>query len=346
MAAVLLGGCKPISFLSVDLSSPGSEELPDSVQTLLLLDRAVDHRFTDDPSDTIQLRFFERQFTVDTILYDLAASDTLIRTLGHLLYESGRYDVIIPIDRFPMKDSFNLYSDSMSWEEVERLTSLYQTDAILSLDYHKTEVSTGVEREAYADWENASTNYIYGAGMKVAYIAQFRVYDPRNREVVRSHFLVDTLYWNDRDLELKALFRRFTYVKPALVESGIAAALRLSERIAPRWVTSRRALFLKGHPVLRAAAPLAMEYRMEEALAAWSAAEATATSKSLKSKLLFNMAVAYEMRGDLNEAIRLGVKSYETMYRQVTHNYLITLGNRRALLQPPRNNDVPPSSNP
>jgi hypothetical protein len=56
-------------------------------------------------------------------------------------------------------------------------------------------------------------------------------------------------------------------------------------------------------------------------------------SKSLKSKIEFNLALAYEMQGDLNEAIRWGGRSYNSFYRPVTYNYLKTLKERKSLYE-------------
>lgn len=332
LLALFLGGCRTTSILTVDLSSPGPEEISDQIQSLLLINRAVDRRFTDDPSDTIQLRFFEKRFSLDTTIYDLQASDTLLQTLGTLLFESGRFDIVIPVERFPMKDTLHPFSEPMSWNEVEKLTSDFRTDAILSLDYHKTDISTSYERESLRDAESGAFFNIYEPTMQISTTAQFRIYDPSRRDEVPSHFLIDTLYWRSADYSLTEVLRRFTYVKQGLTESGIVAALTLSEKIAPHWVTSKRVVFLTGNKALRNAAPLVAEHRWDEALALWEAAAAQTRAKGLLSKLQFNMALAMEMQGDLNEAIRRGVQSYNTMFRKVTYDYLETLKKRKELL--------------
>lgn len=188
-----------------------------------------------------------------------------------------------------------------------------------------------MEKESFMDWEIEDRTDIYKAGMVVAYTALFRIYDPANRIGMRSHIIADTLHWWGEDYTIKGLFNWFTYVKPALVESGISASLAFSEEIAPRWNRSRRAIFISGNRELRRSAFLVDEHLWEEAALAWGNSLANARSKSLKSKLLFNMAVASEMSGDIQEALRLGVESYQTMYRRVTYIYLQTLEERRKL---------------
>jgi len=52
-------------------------------------------------------------------------------------------------------------------------------------------------------------------------------------------------------------------------------------------------------------------------------------SKSLKSKAEFNIALGHEMLGDIDSAIDWALKSYDTMYRTNTYNYLETLKFRK-----------------
>jgi hypothetical protein len=52
-------------------------------------------------------------------------------------------------------------------------------------------------------------------------------------------------------------------------------------------------------------------------------------SKKLKSKIEFNLALSFEMTGDIDKAIEWGAKSYKTYYRNSTSKYLKILDRRR-----------------
>ncbi len=331
---LLLGSCTSIRYLPVELASPAQEPLPDDIQSLTLVNRAADRRFTNDPSDSIQLRFYEAQFNLDTIIHDVASTDTLLQSLGVLLFETGRFDVVIPEERFLMKDSLNPYSGSMSWEDAERVTREFKTDAVLSLDYFTTQIFTDYGKEmAYADYGEI-LQAVYGAGMKIGYVAHFRVYDPRNKALITNLFIADTLTWDDWDYDLNTLFRRFTPVKKGLQEAGIAAALQLSGKIAPVWNMDRRAYFDRGSKVLRQTKGMVENHDWELARGIWLEAAEKSKSGTTKSKYEFNIALAGEMLGDLDEAVRWSLRSYETMYRPVTYRYLEILKLRKRLLNP------------
>jgi hypothetical protein len=333
LVSLIWVACRPISYLTVELSDPPKEELPADIQSLTLVNRAVDQRFTDVQTDTLQLQFLKSQFQVDTVIYDISAADTLMDALGVLLFESGRYDVVIPEDRFLMKDTLNYFSSVMDWEQVESLTRAFNTDAVLSLDHFKTGVNTDFVRESrWNDIEGVFDPAHYAAGMSVTYVAQFRVYDPQNRNSLFSYFLTDTLIWQDWDYDLKNLFKRFTPVKTGMTEAAVVSALTLADRIATNWNSYKRAYFSSGNQILQETNPLVLENDWAAAREKWTEAVGQTRSKSLKSKLEFNIAVSYEMEGLLDEALRWGLRSYETMFRQVTFEYLNILKKRKSII--------------
>jgi hypothetical protein len=326
----LLAACQPFRYLTIDLSDRAKEELPSGIQSLTLINRAVDKRFTNDPADSIQLRFYESQFNLDTVIYDVQAADTLLKALGNLLYESGRYDVVIPENRFLMKDSLNLYSSEMDWKTAEELTNLFRTDAILSLDFYKTTINAAFGSKKVMDQATLDYFPYYLAGLDVNYAANFRLYYPVKKDLLISYFLADTLQWVGSEFDIKKLFKGMTSVKNALSETAVAAALNLSGRIAPTWNSYRRAFFTSGNRSFKQTQSLVFSNKWGDALSAWMEMLEKTRSKSLQSKMEFNIALAYEMKGELDEALRWGVRSYNTYYRPVTYNYLKILQQRKS----------------
>ena len=223
---VTLTSCRSVSYLTIDLTEPPKENLPDAIQSLTLVNRAVDKRFTNDPRDTIQLRFYESQFNLDTLIYDVQAADTLMKALASLLYESGRYDVVIPENRFLTKDTLNQFSQEMSWSEAEDLTKRFNTDAVLSLDYYKTRILGAFGKIKNVNWDAYSENTVYLADMRISYIANLRLYYPLKKDYMLSYFLTDTLEWVSDHFDMNLLFKSFTKVKDALSETAISAAFR------------------------------------------------------------------------------------------------------------------------
>ncbi len=325
----VLFSCVSTKSLLIEIPQKSKNELPKNIQSLLLVTRIVDDSYTDLDADSLQKLFYLQQFDYDTIINDIQAVDTTLKALGELLFESGRYDFVIPENRFLDFEKNAFITKEMPWDEVKTLCKTYNTDAVMSLDYMKTRVSTNYDKSSTFDAGSNSFMNIAEAQMQISYEAIFRVYDPRIEKVIQRQLMRDTLYWQDSDYTLNALFNRFTPVKKALTETGIAIALSLSNQISTKWRPERRSYFVKGDANLKQASPLVNTNQWETAINLWKETVENAKSKSVQSKAEFNIALGYEMLGDIDSAIEWALKSYNTMYRTNTYNYLETLKRRK-----------------
>jgi hypothetical protein len=321
--------CTTTKSLVIEIPKKSKKELPQSIQSLTLVNRTITNSFTNLDPDSLQKIFYRHNFNYDTIVNDIQASDTTLKALGELLFESGRYDFVIPKNHFlkPYKNSFP--NTALPWKKVRELCETYNTDAVLSLDYLKTRVSTNYTKESFYDQELDGFFWVSAAHIKIYYEALFRVYDPIEEKIVLEEFMRDTLYWNDMNRTVEELFREFTPIKTALNETGISIALDFSEKISTTWNKEQRIFFCKGDERLKQAAQFVDEGKWETAMVLWTGITKDSKSKSAKSKAEFNLAVGCELQGNLDNAINWALKSYNTMYRQVTYNYLKTLKKRK-----------------
>lgn len=325
--------CVSTKTLTIEIPERSKNELPNSIQSLTLVNRTVDDSFSNLNTDSLQKIFYLQNFNYDTIINDIQASDTTLKALGELLFESGRYDFVIPENRFLEFDKNSFLNVPMSWEETKELCEIYDTDAVLSLDYFKTRVTTDYKKESFYDPVRDGFAWALFADMKISYEALFRVYDPVREEIIMREFFRDTIVWEDAAGSTDELFKRFTPVKTALSEVGIAIALDFSGKISTTWRRESRKLFVKGDANLKQAALFAEDNKWETAMNLWMGTLKNTNSKTIKSRAEFNIAVGHELQGDLNDAITWALKSYETMYRQVTYDYLEILKRRKYTLK-------------
>ncbi len=330
MLLALLGySCVSTRSLLIEIPEPAPENLPASIQSLTIASQAVNKKFNDLPADSLQKIFYEKRFNYDTVIYDFQMADTTLQALGDLLFESGRYDYVIPRNRFMNGSKSSNFAQPLPWETVRELTREFDTDALLSLEHLGARVITDFGNESFYDPFQDGFYSAASAQMKIQYEAQFRVYDPKEEKIVLNKFLRDTLYWEDADVSTRNLFSKFTPVKKALSEAGIAIALDLSERISVIWRTERRTYFGGREENMQNAGQFAQNGNWQTALNLWEETAVNSKSKSRISKAQFNVALAYEMTGNLDEAIDWALKSYKTMYRPLTYEYLQVLKRRK-----------------
>lgn len=327
--------CVSTRSLLIEIPEKAKSELPENIQSLLLITRAYNDSYSDLEADSLQKLFYLQQFNYDTVIYDLRTIDTTLKALGELLFESGRYDFVIPENRFQPTGNLVAMAVEMPAGEIKEWCETYKTDAVLSLDFFKTRVITEYDQLVNFDQENNSFYDFAHAKMKVSYEALFRIYDAEKEGVIYRKFLRDTILWEASDRTTSALFSHFTPVKDALAETGIAIALDVSAEISPVWRTENRKYFVTGDENLKSATVLVDSNQWETAIGLWKNLAGTARQKSVKSKAEFNVAVGYELTGDIDAAIQWGLKSFETMYRTQTYEYLEILKNRKNELQKP-----------
>jgi len=333
LLAMAIISCVPTRTLLIDIPLPAQQELPSSIQSLTLVSQAINDNYTNVSADSLQSLFYKKNFNLDTVVYDFQMADTTLKALGELLFESGRYDYVIPEDRFSASSATLGMTNEMPWEKVSWFCETFQTDALLSLDHFKTKVITRYKNKTYFNPFQGGFYSAATASMKIYYEALFRVYEPIEKKVLLRQFISDTLYWEDQDVSTSNLFKRFTSVKDALSETGIVAALELSEKIAARWRPERRKYFTAGKVLFREANQLAEQGEWQTAISKWKEIAENSGSKIRKSKALLNMALGYEMLGDLDRAVYWALESYKTMYRPLTYEYLEILKKRKTELK-------------
>ena len=327
--ALIVFSCATTKTLTIEIPKPAVNNLPENIQSLTIVNRTVDENYQDHNIDSLQNIFYRSQFKLDTVIYDLQAVDTMLKALGELLFESGRYDFVIPANRFLEFDKNASPNYEMPWDEVKDLCERFDTDAVLSIDYYKTQVKTNISQENFYNPINSGFFNLILAQMQINYEVLLRVYDPVNEKIILSEFQCDSLFWKDDDATTRSLFSHFTPVKQALVETSIAVALDFSEKISTNWYEEQRSIFVKGKSVFERPGNMALNGEWFQAITLWEQIAESSKSKTEKSRAEFNAAVGYEIIGDLDQAISWALKSYNTMFRPLTYEYIEKLQKRK-----------------
>ena len=86
---------------------------------------------------------------------------------------------------------------------------------------------------------------------------------------------------------------------------------------------------MTGNSRFKKANRLAEQGNWLDAVQIWEEVAENTSSKTMLSKVQLNIALGYEILGDIDNAIGWALKSYETMFRQMTYEYLETLKKRK-----------------
>jgi hypothetical protein len=327
--------------LTIETAKPAKEQLPDNIQSITLLNRSMNWQFSNYDEDSLQIYFFRKSFQLSKIALDSTASDTTLLALSALMPESGRYQIVVPVNRnlsrstprngfvgeidsrLPHEFSYGLIPDTLNPSTVIQLCSEYKTDALMVMEKFSTKVMTDYSHE------RRGINDFYYASIDLKYDAYFRIYKPGSKNPVKVLNVVDTIYWESSDYTIERLFKKLPTIKQALINAGIKVALDVDERLSPTWSQEKRGYFLfeskkdQGQKLMKE-----QNYTAAEKLFSQLAGS---PNRKTRSKAEYNLALLNELNGDLEEAIKWGVKSFNSMYRHQTEAYLNTLKNKLEL---------------
>jgi hypothetical protein len=332
VAAVAFASCKSnFAVLTIENARPARHELPADIQSITLMNRSMNGQFENFREDSLQLYFFRRGFQLSKVVLDSTAADTTIKALAELLYESGRYDAVVPLERNISRDlGYEFLPDTLSPELVSQYCRDYNTDALMVLERFSTKVMADYTEEKYRDATN-SVNRSYYASLDVKYDAFFRVYKPGAKTLVKEIAVVDTIYWESADYTQVRLFSKLPMIKAAIISAGIKIALEVDEKLSPVWTPERRGYFLFKSTGDRGQ-QLVNENNFAEAENFWTEM-AQSKNKKTRSKAEFNLALMSELNGDIDGALEWGLKSFYSYYRYQTETYLKKLQARKETIQ-------------
>jgi hypothetical protein len=322
-----LYSCSSLKNISIEVAVLPEFPISEDVQSIALLNRSMNLQFTNSKSDSIEKILIGKKMLMDTVFRDSIVADTAIQVAAKALFESGRFDVVVPKVRNILRNDNNEIGEPLNFNFINGICKDFNVDALLILENFSENLST-----KYYLIRDEGTYYggqEFNATTDVESRSEWRLYRPVEGKLALRFQLRDSIFWDISRYTIKDLYSQMPRTKEALIGGGIAAGLKISRLIGQNWITQTRYYFMTGNPDIDAAVPLIMENKWEEAAAIWTK-YATVESKRVRGKVEFNLALASEMSGNLDLAIEWGLKSFKTKYSKAIEVYLKNLDTKRS----------------
>jgi hypothetical protein len=296
-------------------------KISDSIQSFTILNRSLTPEFQNFNEDSLQISFYKQNFSVNKILLDSTASDSTIKTLGDILFNSDRFDIVIPVERNIYRLlPFTQTPEPLSWNYVQSICDQFQTDALIVLENVAMRTVTNYQTQTeLIDYSYEKTFY---ASIDFYSRAHWRIYDPKKKQIIVDYKMnEDTLFWDSYEYDLTRTFSKLPSIKEAATETGIKIAQDFGAIISPNWTEENRYYYVLNDPEIDESVKFAAKGDWNSALQNWLLF--TEKGNSVKrSKIMLNIALAYEMTGDLSKAIEMAKESQKIYYREITNLYL------------------------
>jgi hypothetical protein len=326
--SVLLSSCMTTQVVPVpiDQMEPGKVNLPEKVRKVALL--SSNFKFA---IDTLGQYYnynsrLRKASAAENKGIDSIAVTKCFESLRKNLLESGRYDEIEVYPYSEIKPHKGKNAVPLSQPFVSMICKEDNTDAVVSLEMlsYFYSINSG----------NRQAKIPQIADVKITAI--WAVYLPGKTEPLDRFKYADKITWNEnRQKEAQNKSTVPSRVEGIKLASDHAAKNYLP-RLAPYWAKSERRIVSLDGTEWDKAKSLAQKYKWSEAEKIWRSLEKT-NNKKAKGAASLNLAVAWEMLGDYNQAEKWCKESANLAnsgeLKKLTVDYAKLLRERRAITE-------------
>lgn len=313
-----LVACSSLKKIGIQVAIQPEYPIGEDIQSLALLNRSMTRQFTNFKTDSLERILIRNKMSFDTIFQDSTAADTTIQVAARALFESGRFDAVVPKERNVIRTDTNEINKPIDIAFINEVCRDFKVDGVLILEVFGERLDTKYYLNTYYEPRE------YSAATDIAFFSEWRLYRPDNLKPVIRFQVGDSIFWKATGLSVEDVYSQMPRTKEALIGGGIAAGLKMSGYISPNWANQIRYYYSTGKDEIDAAIPLIKNNKWAEAAAIWTKYEPV-YSGTIKSKIEFNLALAAEMAGDIDLAIEWGIKSYKSRYTRTIEVYFKSL---------------------
>jgi len=285
-----MSSCVSYEKFSIEVLKPAKFSLPLDIQKIAIVSRNLKYE-----NDTLQYyQVKNRQLIKDKIRYnsDSMAVTTCIDSLADKLLAQKQFDsiLILPVNSFPVSRVKEIRPGREEW--YKNISNKTGVDGLIMLDMFSCFYSYSKSDEYTSPKANVITSNIW------------TVYNAHEQKIIDRFAQVDTLYWDGTNEDGRYKRLQIPAKKEAIVLAAGVIGENYSKHISHSWTMVYRDIMGCSKPDMREAAKLAQKGKWEDASAIW---QKYADSKNKRNKIiaLYNLALANEMNGNIDQALEL-----------------------------------------
>lgn len=271
----------------------------------------------------------------ETIMGDHIGSEYCQRGLAETLNNSPRFSAVIIQGEGLKGTGTRIFPRPLSWERVEQICKKYRVDALISLETFDSNIDIRIDKrmikKKVKDKKTKEKIKIkvprYYAKLYIDVNSGWKIYEPRNKSVVDANVYRDRKVWNTVGDTKKEARRKLPQKREAINLAGHFSGIQYGARISPTWIDVSRTYYTKGCPEFKEAFRYIKTGNWEEAVSIWKTVLEN-PDKKIAGRAAFNIAVAAEVRGELQEAYRWAHRAYTRYGNKAAYRYMRTLSLR------------------
>jgi hypothetical protein len=323
---LLLGSCTKNARLTV--LQPAEMTIPEHISTVAVVDRSK-------PANG-WLNVLEGVLTGEAIGQDRQSRDRAVQGLTEALTRTPRFKVKqTGIEMSGSKAGNNLPAP-LDWPEIERICRQYDADAVVTIESFDSDNSTSTRAVQNKRKDKNGKEYIetsYEGRQRTGVRMGWRMYDPTKRIIIDEFVTDDYLERNSTGATERAALNNLPSQVGITRDVARMGGASYGMRIAPVFVQVNRAYYSKGKGVkseMKQAVRFAQAGNWDKAAEIWNKlAQKSDVNRKAAGRAAYNMAVAAEMKGQLELAQEWAEKSWTQFGNKRARGYIQTLKMRQ-----------------
>jgi hypothetical protein len=318
----LLSGCATTS-LTMDVLVPAQISIAHDIQNVGIINRSL-------PQDKDRwANILEGFFSGESIYGDREGSEKCLGGLATTLNGSPRFKASI-IQGIDLRGTgTRQFPPPLDWDQVQQICSDFRVDALIALETFDSDV--GLDRGDYdverkVDGQKVKVK-VYTADLRINVNSGWKIYDPIRKTFADMNIYSFSRTWDGDGASPDEAMHDLPHKRDAIDQAGVYAGEQYGLRISPAWAHVTRSYYSKKNADLELAHRYVKTNEWDKAIEVWKKL-VNSNDKDLAGKAAYNMAVACEMKGELEIAYTWAKKAYEEYGVKKAYAYMTILDKR------------------
>jgi len=305
--SILLTSCSELLYTSVDVLRPAKFAFTPSARNLLIVNNSVTQ-----PSEYGHRTELINQKTKNILIETDSLPIFAVSSLGEDIEAKGFFSTvrIIPISQNKSKIFGSI--TPLDSESVNNLCAEYHTDAVISLDRLKVNDDLS---EYFSDQNNS-----FLAVLEARFETFWSIHYPNNTEFSQIQFK-DTVFWESESYNRKKAMQDLPNRADALVDGALNAGQKTVNRFIPYWEKEDRYLYNSRNKYLKRGMDSVYVKNWKSAIEIWKTGLNKSNNTLTKSQAANNIAVGYEIIGDIDKALDYANQAYYNLGKSYLADY-------------------------
>lgn len=322
LLGLFVTSCKTAQ-VSIQVLKPAQITLPSDVKTIAFVNRSL-------PAKKDRLRnVVEGAITGEGIFADRLGSEECIKGVVNGLHDSPRIKSVMPAGVDVRGTGTRQFPEPLDWVTVKNICETNGTDALACLEVFDSNCTIGVSDQKVTKKEkDKEYTYVeFKARLDVNIESGWRIYIPADQQIIDQNVFNDSRYWENKGDSPKKAEQGLPLKDNAVSQSGFYAGNQYALRISPQWIWVNRLYFKKGNNDFAQARRMVQVNNWNGASTIWLKYVNDPNPK-VAGNACFNVALACEIDGKLENALEWAKKSYIDFKNNKAFNYMHILQRR------------------